>query len=225
MIDDRQEHRLPADPAALDQFAFLDGRADSAALLESLRAMSTGCSAVRRARQRARRALVERPRYPPRRTDRHGFAPDETLRRVGEWRVGPRALAALPRGAYRVRGDAPQPYARGGAGPDPSRSLNRFEDLIERLPSGVNFYRLLEARPQLAALVAQILTHAPALADQLARRPTLLDGLIDDSAFAPPPDAGELSRRFAEAIATDPLDIALDRVRRMATAPLALASI
>ena len=31
---------------------------------------------------------------------------------------------------------------------DPIRAMNRFEDLIERLPSGVNFYRLLEARPE-----------------------------------------------------------------------------
>ena len=63
--------------------------------------------------------------------------------------------------------------------------------------------------------MAQILTHAPALADQLARRPTLLDGLIDDSAFAPPPDAAALATAFSAAIAADPLDVALDRVRRM----------
>ena len=70
------------------------------------------------------------------------------------------------------------------SGPDPERALNRLSDIVERLSSGVNFYRLLEARPQLAALVAQILTHAPALADQLARRPTLLAGKADELADA-----------------------------------------
>ena len=62
------------------------------------------------------------------------------------------------------------------AGPDPNRALNRFSDIVERLSSGVNFYRLLEARPALARLLAEILSHAPVLADQLARRPELLEG-------------------------------------------------
>ena len=48
--------------------------------------------------------------------------------------------------------------------------MNRFEDLILRLPSGVNFFRLLEARPALAEHLAAILSHAPPLAEQLGRR-------------------------------------------------------
>ena len=34
-----------------------------------------------------------------------------------------------------------------GASPDPMRAMNRFDDVVSKLPSGVNFYRLLEARP------------------------------------------------------------------------------
>ena len=66
---------------------------------------------------------------------------------------------------------------------DPMRALNRLSDVVERVPSGVNLYRLLEARPALARLLAKLLAHAPALSDQLARRPELLDGLIDASSF------------------------------------------
>ena len=100
-------------------------------------------------------------------------------------------------------------------GPDPSRALNRFGDIVERLSSGVNLYRLLEARPELAGLVALNFAHAPALADQLARRPDLLDGLIDDSSFAFAPPVPELAARFIAEIANDPLDVALDRMRRL----------
>ena len=53
------------------------------------------------------------------------------------------------------------------AGPDPERALNRFSDIVERLSSGINLYRLLEARPALAELLALILAHAPPLADML----------------------------------------------------------
>src|SRR5690606_36620853 len=55
------------------------------------------------------------------------------------------------------------------AAPDPMRAMNRFDDMIERLPSGINLYRLLEARPALTQHLGAILSHAPTLADQLAR--------------------------------------------------------
>ncbi|MDQ3143814.1 MAG: glutamine-synthetase adenylyltransferase, partial [Pseudomonadota bacterium] len=136
-------------------------------------------------------------------------------RRVGEWRSGRARSLRSPAARTAFEAMLPTLMAAIGAGPDPSRALNRFSDVIERLSSGVNLYRLLDARPKLAGLVALILVHAPALADQLARRPTLLDGLIDDSSFALPPPASELAEQFAAAIAGDPLDVALDRIRRL----------
>ncbi|MDQ4087709.1 MAG: glutamine-synthetase adenylyltransferase, partial [Pseudomonadota bacterium] len=101
-----------------------------------------------------------------------------------------------------------------GKGPDPMRALNRFSDLVERLPSGVNFYRLLEARPGLTEHLAAILSHAPALAEQLGHRPELLDGLIDASAFAPAPPTEVLVADFGRADrAGDDYQLLLDRVR------------
>ena len=216
MIDDRQEHRLPAAPAALDQVARLDGRVDGPALLDALRGHVEGVAIQfdGLVSERGER-LSNDPDILRAEVTTLGFEPDEALRRVGDWRSGRARSLRSPAARAAFEAMLPNLMRAVGAGPDPSRALNRFSDLVERLSSGVNFYRLLEARPQLAALVAQILTHAPALADQLARRPTLLDGLIDDSAFALPPDAAELASLFSAAIATDPLDVALDRVRRM----------
>jgi len=98
---------------------------------------------------------------------------------------------------------------------DPNRALNRLSDIIERLSSGVNFFRLLEARPELARLLAKLLAHAPALADQLARRPELLEGLFDASSFAMPPPAPEFGEVLSEAMRGQPYDVGLDRVRRL----------
>jgi glutamate-ammonia-ligase adenylyltransferase len=93
--------------------------------------------------------------------------------------------------------------------------MHRFEDLIMGLPSGVNFYRLLEARPGLTQHLATILSHAPALAGQLGRRPELLDGLIDASALEPVPPVAELAERFARTDgAGEDYERVLDRVRR-----------
>jgi glutamate-ammonia-ligase adenylyltransferase len=101
------------------------------------------------------------------------------------------------------------------AGADPLRALNRLSDIVERLSSGVNFFRLLEARPVLARLLAKILAHAPALADQLARRPELFEGLFDASSFDPPPAADEFANALRRAMSGHPYDVALDRARRL----------
>ena len=98
---------------------------------------------------------------------------------------------------------------------DQPHSLNRFGDIVERLSSGVNLFRLLEARPELADTFALILAHAPALSEQLARRPVLFDGLIDRSAFAEPLDAPATAERLIAAAGKRSLDEAVDPLRRM----------
>jgi glutamate-ammonia-ligase adenylyltransferase len=100
-------------------------------------------------------------------------------------------------------------------GADPGHALNRLSDIVERLSSGVNFFRLLEARPTLARLLAKVLAHAPTLADQLARRPELFEGLFDASSFAMPPPAEEFAELLCETMRGHPYDVALDRTRRL----------
>ena len=102
-----------------------------------------------------------------------------------------------------------------GDSPDGMRAMNRFDDVVTKLPSGVNFYRLLQARPGLTRTLATILAHAPALAEQLGRRPELLDGLIDASAFEPARAVDALARDFARPEREgEDYQILLDRVRR-----------
>jgi glutamate-ammonia-ligase adenylyltransferase len=58
-----------------------------------------------------------------------------------------------------------------------------------------------------------VLSHAPALAAELGRRPDLLDGLLDASSFALPPSAEEFAERLTKAVRGLPYDGALDRAR------------
>ncbi|MFN5781878.1 MAG: glutamine-synthetase adenylyltransferase, partial [Novosphingobium sp.] len=82
------------------------------------------------------------------------------------------------------------------------------------LPSAVNLFRLLEARPGLADLVARVLCLAPPLADALARRADLLDALIDASAFDLPGTVEELAEVMARGEVGDDYEALLGRVRR-----------
>src|SRR5436309_11500538 len=58
-------------------------------------------------------------------------------------------------------------------------------------------------------------SHAPTLADQLARRPELFEGLFDASCFEMPPPAEQFAERLAAAMRGHPYDVALDRARRV----------
>jgi glutamate-ammonia-ligase adenylyltransferase len=60
-----------------------------------------------------------------------------------------------------------------------------------------------------------VLAHAPTLADQLARRPELFEGLFDASSFAMPPPADEFADLLGGAMRGQPYDVALDRARRL----------
>ena len=217
MIDDRQEHRLPADPVALEAVARLDGRAGAEELLAMLapHVEAVGIQFDGLVSDREER-LSNDPDILRQELAAMGFAEvEEAFRRVGDWRSGRSRSLRSPAALSAFEGMLPTLMKAVAAGPDPISALNRFGDIIDKLSSGVNLYRLLGARPKLADLLALILAHAPPLAEQLGRRPTLLDGLIDESSFAPPPDAPALAERFREITKGEPFDIALDRLRRM----------
>jgi glutamate-ammonia-ligase adenylyltransferase len=217
MINDRQEHRLPADAAALEAVAKLDGRNDSAQFLDWLapHIEAVGQQFDGLVSEREER-LSNDPDILRSELSGMGFAEvDEAFRRIGEWRSGRARSLRSPAARTAFETMLPTLMRAVAAGPDPSRGLNRFGDMVDRLSSGVNLYRLIAARPRLADQLALILAHAPPLADQLGRRPTLLDGLIDESSFAPPPDAETLAERFLALIGKEEFEIALDRIRRM----------
>ncbi len=217
MVDDRQTHLLPQGEAALANVAQLHGFDDGSGLLEWLRApveavgaafdvLAEGSAERLPANVDALRSAVERLGIPD---------PDAAVRRIGEWRSGrPRSLRSGA-ATRAFEGMLPALLEAIGKSPDPMRALNRLSDVVERVPSGVNLYRLLEARPKLTTLVARILAHAPALSDQLARRPQLLDTLLDSSCFDPPPPAREFAAYLETEMRGQPYDVGLDRARRI----------
>lgn len=219
MIDDRQTHHLPTGEA-LDRVARLDGRADGAALLDHLRPHVARVAALfdqlapasGEALSTDRALLVDR-------LAAAGFADAEgAAARIEDWRSGrsgrypalrsPAAKAALEAvlpGLVSALADAPVPQT----------ALHRLDSLLERLPSAINIFRLLEARPALAALLAAVLSYAPTLADELARRPELLDGLIDATALSPVGSVAELAAEMRAGERGADYQARLDHVRRV----------
>ena len=58
------------------------------------------------------------------------------------------------------------------------RGVLAFDRFLNGLPAGVQLFSLFHANPPLLGLVTDILGVAPALADHLARRPSVLESVL-----------------------------------------------
>lgn len=217
MVDDAQTHLLPLDSDALDGVARLHGLASGDELIELLRPHVERAESLFNSLAPDREGrLSNDPDILSEELKTLGFAdPDVALRRIGDWRSGKARSLRSPAARIAFEAMLPPLLREIASGPDPERALNRLSDIVERLSSGINLYRLLEARPQLARHLALILAHAPPLGDVLAQRPELLDGLIDESSFALPPEPDAMSQLLRKTMDGEPYDRALDRARRL----------
>ncbi|MGC4251899.1 MAG: bifunctional [glutamine synthetase] adenylyltransferase/[glutamine synthetase]-adenylyl-L-tyrosine phosphorylase [Sphingobium sp.] len=217
MVEDRQTHELPRQAEALDNVARLHGVADGDALLDLLRpdVEWVGRNYDRLTPEQEDAGLSHDEDRLKAQLGEMGFADVETpFARVTRWRGGTvRALRGAP-AREALEELLPGLMRALGQAPDPDRALNRLDDMIGRLPSAINFFKLLAARPALVELLAEILSHAPTLADALGRRAELLDGLIDSTAFDPPPPVDILAAQFAHLEPGEDYQTLLDRVRQ-----------
>ena len=101
------------------------------------------------------------------------------------------------------------------AAADPATAASRLDGFLSALPAGVQFLALLRANPRLVALLGNLIGVTPVLAEALARQPALFDVMLSPDAFAPLPDADQLSAELARLCAgAAGLEDVLDRVRR-----------
>ncbi|MBB3034210.1 bifunctional [glutamine synthetase] adenylyltransferase/[glutamine synthetase]-adenylyl-L-tyrosine phosphorylase [Alteriqipengyuania lutimaris] len=213
MLEDRQTHAIP-EGEALDRLARLDGYADGNALLATLEPHLAATA-------RAFDDLLE--------SSRTGAAEDRPVRELvadsplaQEGDISDRVANWLD-GRYRaLRGtDAQNAFRRLlpslleslAQSAEPDRAIVRLERLLEALPSGINLFRLLEARPALLDQFLSIITLAPPLANDLALRPALLDALIDRSALDLPERVSSLRSSMMRAEPLGNYEALLDRIR------------
>ena len=213
MVEDRQTHQLPSG-AALDGVARLHGVADGPALLallephvaatarsyDGLDPDADGALSFDRAALAAQLAET-------------GFGDTTTaVQRIEHWRSGSYPALRSPAARAALEAVLPGLITALGESPDPHGAIIRLDRMLGRLTSAVNFFRLLEARPALARLLGLILSHAVTLAEDLAGRPELFDGLIDASALDPVDDVARLMREMAGG---PDYQAELDHVRRV----------
>ncbi|MFM7029413.1 MAG: bifunctional [glutamine synthetase] adenylyltransferase/[glutamine synthetase]-adenylyl-L-tyrosine phosphorylase [Chakrabartia sp.] len=214
MVDDQQTHSLPRQADALLNVAQLDGLKDADALLNLLRPHLQSVSHLYDGLDGpAQTALPQQEDGLAAALRAAGFAdPGPALQRIIHWRSGAVRAVRTPAAHEALEAVLPKLVSGLGQAPDPLTAINQFSTIVERLPSAINLFRLLEARPTLLAMLADILCHAPALAEQLGQRPAMLDRLIDASAFDAPGSVAEIAALLAGG---ETLEDRLDHVRHL----------
>ena len=224
MIDDAQTHTLPADAEGLRRVAMFFGEAAVEDFTRDLRYHLT------QVEKHYARLFEEAPSlagsgnlvFTGIEDDPETLA---TLRGFGF--VEPGAAAAVVRGWHHGRYRAtrsqrareiltelvPSLLKAFGGTANPDSAFTRFDQFIGRLPAGVQFFSLLQANPALLELIAEIMGSAPRLAEQLARQPILLDGVLSSDILAAPADRTTLAAELSSALGAardfgDVLDIA-----------------
>ena len=74
-----------------------------------------------------------------------------------------------------------------GATASPDLAFLRFDRFLSRLPAGVQLFSMFLVHPHLLDLIAEIMGKAPRLADHLSNRPIILDSVLTQDFFEPPP--------------------------------------
>lgn len=215
MVDDRQTHSLPRGQEALDGVGRLAGFADGAGLIAMLEPHVAQVGHIYDSLDpRDEAALSSDAESLPAQLEGMGFGDSATAAQlVDRWRGGSYPALRSPAARQALEDVLPGLMAALGQAPDPRAALIQLDTMLSRLPSAINFFRLIEARPQLGQLMATILSHAPPLAEALGRRPALLDGLIDATALAPVGDVATLCAEMRAGEAGDDYEAALQRVR------------
>lgn len=217
MVDDQQTHALPKQAEALDGVARLHGLGSGEDLLALLGPHVDAVGLLYDGLDSDRPdALPQDGEALAAMLVSAGFDdPQPVAKRISGWRSGQARALRSAAAQQALEAVLPRLIPALGESPDPVSAVNRLDGLIDRLPSAINLFRLLEARPQLLRVLTDILCYAPTLAADLSRRAGLLDGLIDASAFDVPPDVDTIAARLESEDRQASFEERLDRVRQV----------
>lgn len=119
---------------------------------------------------------------------RLGFAePERAIARIADWHRGRFPATRSERGRELLTEITPALLDALARTSDPDAAHAGFARFLEGLSAGVEVLSLLQSRPDLLRVVAQVMGTAPRLGDALTARPRLLDRLIDEPLDRPLP--------------------------------------
>ena len=229
MVRDEQTHLLPDTETELKRIAYMSGFADTAAFSAQLTSMLKTV-------ERRYAALFEQEERLS--TDAGNLVftgqkddPDtlETLRKLGferpadisrtirTWHYGRYRATQSVEARERLTELTPELLRVFGANKRADEALLRFDSFISGLPAGIQLFSLLGNNPALLSLIVNIMSAAPRLADIIAAKPHVFDGMLDPLLLAELPTRAYLEERIEGFVAgARHYEEVLDRLRIIA---------
>ncbi|MFD0986790.1 bifunctional [glutamine synthetase] adenylyltransferase/[glutamine synthetase]-adenylyl-L-tyrosine phosphorylase [Methyloligella solikamskensis] len=226
MIDDQQTHELPKDEGAFRNVAALCGFDDpdvfAAALLENFKRVEYHYEALFETMPGTggeEPAFVFRGDEDDPDTlatlEEYGFKnPREAVAVLRAWHSGRYVATRSSQAQERMTEFLPLLLRTLGRTAEPDRALATFDQVLSDLPAGLQLFSAFSRNPSLLRLMADILGTAPRLARIIARRPRLLDAVLDPGFFGAMPTKTIFKELIENALgqSTDYADM-LDRAR------------
>jgi len=228
MIADEQTHRVPADDEGLARLAAFLGEDGAAAfearLLETFLAVRSLTAPFYESRRAGGPSAlnfdgVENDADTLATLTAMGFErPAQVLDAIRRWRAGETRATRSERSRALIAQMTPTllaALARAGA---PDEAFAAFDGFVRSLPSGVQIFALFVNRPEVFDRLIRIMTASPFLAREAARKPHLVEALLESRWPDPAPTREGLAARLGVRIeASAGHEGALNAVRRWAS--------
>jgi glutamate-ammonia-ligase adenylyltransferase len=208
MVHDEQTHILPDTEAELKRIAFMLGFGDTKAFSEKL-------ESVLRLVERKYSALFEQETklsgdsgnlvFTGQRDDpdtlktlaRLGFErPEDMSRVIRTWHNGRYRATQSVEARERLTELTPELLQAFGKSKRADEALLRFDNFLSGLPAGIQLFSLLGNNPALLSLLVTIMSSAPRLAEIIAARPHVFDGMLDPALMTDIPTRDYLGHRM-----------------------------
>ncbi|MBB4121611.1 bifunctional [glutamine synthetase] adenylyltransferase/[glutamine synthetase]-adenylyl-L-tyrosine phosphorylase [Martelella radicis] len=226
MVRDEQSHVLPEDDAELLRIARMSGfetnEAFSGAMLKALKTVER-----RYARLFEREAALSGEAgnlvFTGEDDDpgtletlrKLGFErPEDIARVVRTWHYGRYRATQTAKARQRLTEIMPELLKAFGASRRGDEALLRFDRFLSGLPAGVQLFSLLKNNPNLMLLLVEVMSAAPRLAEIIAARAHIVDGMLDPALMTEIPTRDYLAGRLEDFMeGVDIYEERLDRLR------------
>jgi glutamate-ammonia-ligase adenylyltransferase len=226
MLEDRQDHSIPTEPEAFENYArfagFENGADLSATLLKTLHCVSQHYQVLFKdsaALGSSSGSLVftggEDDPATIETLQAMGFhEASEVSATIRGWHFGRYPATRSKTSRELLTELMPQILQAFAATGDADRAFLAFDGFIRNLPSGVQLFSMLRTRPQLLDLLARVMGLAPRLTSILTNQPRVLEAVLDTEFFDSLPSKAALAAILAEQLqGTDQFEEKMDRAR------------
>ncbi len=209
MVHDEQTHLLPETETELRRIAYMAGFDDTTSF-------STRLESVLKTVERRYARLFEQEEVLSSATGNLVFTgqqddpdtlrtlkalgferPEDISRVIRTWHYGRYRATQSVEARERLTELTPQLLKTFGESRRADEALFRFDSFISGLPAGIQLFSLLTSNPALLDLIVNIMSSAPRLAEIIARRPHVFDGMLDPGLMVELPTRDYLARRLS----------------------------